>query len=192
MKPPKTPDHCRSVLADCRNYARNGIVRLSAESRHARFAAVSQWLLPAATGVIMAIHDKSRTMEPRAGHPNATGRAIRPVTWHPSKIHARTGWNGLNHCHRRGYRWRCANNRRRDDDRHGQPDGEAEADSGIGLHGSRADERGQQKHFGFHNLFEALWPCSYSDAQVTGWLHFHRIYILPYIRELQPIRIMVV
>jgi len=40
----------------------------------------------------------------------------------------------------------CANRRQRDDDRQRQSEGEAEADSGVGRHGSRADERAQPGH----------------------------------------------
>ena len=98
----------------------------------------------------------SRTMTPCTGHPNTAVRAIRPITRRPNIIHAWTGLNGLVHCHRHGRDWRCANHRCRNDYRERQPDGEAEADSGVGRHCGRADQRGQEKHFGFHGFIHGV------------------------------------
>ena len=109
-------------------------------------------LSPAATGIIVAMPDRSRTITPHPGHPNPAVHAIHPITRHPNKIHARTGENRLNRGPRHRRDLSYANRRRGNDGRQWQPDGKAEADSGVGGHGCRAQQRGQEKYFGFHSM----------------------------------------
>ncbi len=101
---------------------------------------------------VVPIHDMGRTIVPDAGHPDPAGREIRPISCRPDIIHARTGRGGLHHGDGRRCDWCCVNHRRRDDDRQREPDGDAEADSGVGRHGGRTDQRDQEKYFSFHSF----------------------------------------
>lgn len=100
--------------------------------------------------------DVNWPVAPCARHPGVARRSIRPIARHPDIIHARAGRNRLNYSHRRGHDWRCANHRCRDDDRQWQPDGEAEADSGVGRHCNRTDQRGHEEHFSFHSFIQGV------------------------------------
>ena len=99
---------------------------------------------------VVAAANIDRTIMPSTGYPNAAGRAIRPATGRPNVIHVRTGRDRLNHGLGRGR----TNNRCRDDDRQRQPHRDAEADSGVGRHGSHAEQRGHEHDFRFHSFFQ--------------------------------------
>ena len=96
--------------------------------------------------VIVSTVVVSRTVMPGAGDPDPAVRAIRPITGRPDVIHTRVGRNRLHHGHGCG----CVNHRTGNDDRQWQPDGDAEADSGIGRHGRHAEQRGKDEYFRFH------------------------------------------
>lgn len=99
------------------------------------------------------IRDVSRTIMPGAGNPDAAGGDIRPIPGHPNVTYARPGRDHWHHrhrcrCNRCGANDRCCN-----DDRRGQSDGDAEADSRVGRQGSHAEQRGHDYDFRFHSFY---------------------------------------
>ena len=118
---------------------------------------------------VVSVRDMSRTVLPGAGHPDPASRINRPITGYPDITYARAGRGGLYHGNGRRYNGRCINYRWCNYDRHRQPEGEAEVNSGVGRHGSRADQRSQEYDFCFHMFFSgALLPTSIQTGKVTG------------------------